>query len=81
MYTYTKKPNVEIQYLWLQFLGAVVCFYPCAKWSEFVNATSSNKSANVWHERMGHISQGCLQTMVYKHIPIRLFNLNDTKSF
>ncbi len=62
-------------------MGGVVWFYPCAKWGELVNVTSSNKSVNLWHEGMGHISQGCLQTMVHKHIPIRLFNLNDTKSF
>jgi hypothetical protein len=36
------------------------------------NATSSNTSANLWHERLGHTSQGRLQTMVHKNIAIGL---------
>lgn len=27
VYTYFKKSNAKMQYLWLQFLGGVVCFY------------------------------------------------------
>jgi hypothetical protein len=28
VYIYIRKLNVKMQYLWLQFLGAVMCFYP-----------------------------------------------------
>jgi hypothetical protein len=38
----------------------------------FSNATSSSSSANLWHERLGHINQRHLQTMVHKNIAIGL---------
>ncbi len=36
------------------------------------NVTSSSSSANLRHERLGHINQKHLQTMVHKNIAIRL---------
>jgi len=36
------------------------------------NATSPSSSANLWHERLGHINQRHIQTMVHKNIAIGL---------
>jgi hypothetical protein len=36
-------------------------------------AIRSSSSANLWHERLGHINQGHLQTMVHKNIAIGLY--------
>ncbi len=71
VYIYTKNTKCKNAiFVIIIFGGCSVLLPMCQKrW---------NKSANLWHEGMGHISQGCLQTMVHKHIPIRLFNLNDT---
>jgi hypothetical protein len=43
------------------------------------NTTSSSSSANLWHERLRHINQGHLQTMVHKNIAIGL-NLVEINS-
>lgn len=44
------------------------------------NAIRSNASENLWHERLGHISQGHLYTMIHKNVAIRL-DLLDISSF
>ncbi len=36
------------------------------------NAIRSSSNAKLWHERLGHINQGHLQTMVHKNIAIGL---------
>jgi hypothetical protein len=45
------------------------------------NIVSSNLNANLWHKRLGHIGQGCLQTMIHKDIAIGNLDLVDIKSF
>jgi hypothetical protein len=45
------------------------------------NVVSSNSNANLWHKRLGHISQGCLQTIIHKDISIGNLDLVDIKSF
>ncbi len=44
------------------------------------NVVSKNSNANLWHKRLGHIGQGCLQTMIHKDTAIGNLDLVDIKS-
>jgi hypothetical protein len=45
------------------------------------NVVSSNLNANLWHKRLGHIGQGCLQTIIYKDIAIWKFRFGWRQIF